>query len=156
MKALHIFFKYQFDKTHTILISFIIWLYWTGWITRMNNNQWLIALDLLLNKNQASRNCVCFTALPHQKYFNKDHIFISFVNKERNFLLIPGFSRTMNQIQGLLELGLEFFLPNSKTFQDFQGPWQPRQSVCRVHGIEWLLISELAHLVQYYFPYSIS
>ena len=79
----------------------------------MNNNKWSVALDdLLLDENQAlwSRG-FCFMVLSHQKYFNKQHIFIFFEMKIFFlFLHYPGFFKDHD--------------PTSRTFQDFQGPWQ--------------------------------
>ena len=50
-------------------------------------------------------------------------IFLLFLEKRKKILPILGFSRTTTQIKALSRAWK--FSPNSRTFQDFQGPWQP-------------------------------
>ena len=90
-------------------------------ILTMKNNQWQVTLD----KNQALQShSFCFSAVSNQNYFNLQHIFIIFANKERIFFAYSRIFKSHNPNSRTFQ-GLEFFPPNSRTFQDFQGRWQP-------------------------------
>ena len=106
--ALHIFFK----------TNFIIWLYWTGWQWKPTNGRSLATKIMPCE--------VTVFVLQHCRIKNilTNSRFLLFLErKKETFCLFQDFqgpdpnSRTFQ--------GLEIFSPNSRTSQDFQGPWQP-------------------------------
>ena len=83
----------------------------------MKNNQWQIALEeLLLGENQESHNVVFVLELCEIKTIWTKNLFLLLVGAKKKKLLIPGISRTMNQIQKLSRAWNFFF-----HFQDFPG-----------------------------------
>ena len=113
----------RFFQNKLYYLALLNWL-----ILTVKNNQWQVTLEKnpwtghFGQKALRSRG-ICFTTLSYQKYFNKQHVFIIFGNKE-DFLHIPGFSRTTIQIQGLSR-AWKFFpqIPGlSRIFKDLGNP----------------------------------
>ena len=105
----------------TILTNFIIQLFWVGWIPTMKSNQLKITFGQKSGFVKLLFEYFCFKVLSYKKYFN--NLVSLFLRINKIFCLFQDFQQPLPKYKDFP--GPRNFFPSSRTFQDFQGPWQP-------------------------------